>query len=184
MTATPAQHWRIRLRTLARSWIVGGLATVPYLLGLYILIDLLGVNDRLANPPALIVGLTIQFFGNKYFAFEDHSPRLLHQGSLFLLVEVGAFLLNLIIYDRLVALMSMHYFPAMIIGTFVVYQGFSYPLWGYIFKKSVVEPDEAAAEAPGDLSPNDKPVESADRVAPPREAVSQIDPTAGAFEEA
>jgi putative flippase GtrA len=145
MTATPPLHWNIRLRTLGRSWIVGGLATVPHLLGLIILVELFGVEKRLANPPALIIGLTIQFFGNKYFAFEDHSPRLLHQGSWFLLVEIGAFLLNMGIYDWLVATWSVNFIVAMLVGTFVVYQGFSYPLWGYIFKKTVIDPTNAPA---------------------------------------
>jgi putative flippase GtrA len=134
------QNEQARVRTLLRSWFVGGLATIPHLLSLWLLVDFFGVDKQLANPPALIIGLTIQFFGNKYFAFEDHSPRLLHQGSLFVLVEIGAFVLNLATFALLVALFDMHWLPAMLIGTAVVYQGFSFPLWGYIFKKSVEEP--------------------------------------------
>jgi putative flippase GtrA len=183
MTASPAQDRNIRFRTLLRSWIVGGLATIPHLVALIILVYLFHVNDRLANPPALIIGLTIQFFGNKYFAFEDHSPRLLHQGSLFLLVEVGAFLLNLGIYDFLVAFWQINCIAAMLIGTFVVYQGFSFPLWGYIFKRTVEEPQEAAKTA-DELTPSLEAAAVVEQDPEPVQAAPRIDPIAGALEEA
>ena len=121
-------------RTLLRSLLVGAAATAVDLLALILLVELFGMDPRWANVPALTLGLAVQFVGNKYFAFQDHRPQVLRQGSLFLLVETGAFALNALAFHLLVTLATTPYLLARLVGAAVVYIGFSYPLWRLIFK--------------------------------------------------
>jgi putative flippase GtrA len=87
-----------------------------------------------ANLPALTFGLVIQFVGNKRYAFRDRSPQVLRQGSLFLAVETGAFLLNAGAFHLLSPILGLPWLLARALATSGVYFGFSYPLWGRIFR--------------------------------------------------
>jgi putative flippase GtrA len=113
---------------------VGGAATAVDLVSLILLVELLRLDPRWANVPALTLGLAVQFVGNKFFAFQDRRPDYLRQGSLFLLVEAGAFALNALIFHLLVTLAATPYLLARLAGAALVYVGFSYPLWRLIFK--------------------------------------------------
>jgi putative flippase GtrA len=118
-----------------RSCLVGLLATLTDLSTLYLLVYGCGLTPAQANVLSLLPGLLVQFFGNKYFAFGDRSRALLRQGSLFALVEVGAFVLNVLVFHLIVTLSALHYLLARMLGTALVYLGFSFPLWGLIFRK-------------------------------------------------
>jgi len=130
MPPSPAQP----RRTFGRSAIVGVVATLIDVLALTILVDGLGVAPAVANLPALSLGLLVQFFGNKYFAFNDRSRDLMRQGALFGVVEVGAILLNLLAFHLLAVTCGLPVQLARLIGSAGVYFGFSYPLWGRIFR--------------------------------------------------
>ena len=80
--------------TLTRSLLVGGAATAFDLLALLLLVRVLGWAPVAANLPALLLGLTLQFVGNKLWVFRDRSRALVRQGSLFALVEAGTLVLN------------------------------------------------------------------------------------------
>ncbi|TNF27834.1 MAG: GtrA family protein [Deltaproteobacteria bacterium] len=121
-------------RTFSRSALVGVVATLVDVLALSILVDVLGVEPAVANLPALSLGLAVQFFGNKYFAFNDRSRDFLRQGALFGVVEVGAFALNLVAFHLLAVTAGLPVQLARLIGSAAVYFGFSYPLWGRIFR--------------------------------------------------
>ncbi len=119
---------------LKRSAIVGILASLADLGLLALLIDGLQMSPAWANLPALTFGLLIQFIGNKHYAFRDRSPQLLRQGSLFLAVETGAFLLNAALFHLLSPILGLPWILARALATSGVYFGFSYPLWGRIFR--------------------------------------------------
>lgn len=119
---------------LKRSAIVGILASLADLGLLALLIDGLHMSPAWANLPALTFGLVIQFVGNKRYAFRDRSPQVLRQGSLFLFVETGAFLLNAAMFHLLSPILGLPWVLARALGTSSVYFGFSYPLWGRIFR--------------------------------------------------
>lgn len=121
-------------RTLSKSAIVGVVATLVDVLTLTLLVNVLGVGAATANLPALSLGLVVQFFGNKYFAFNDRSRDFLRQGALFGVVEVGAFLLNLLAFHLLAVVAGLPVQIARLIGSAGVYFGFSYPLWHRIFR--------------------------------------------------
>lgn len=120
--------------SLARSFLVGIVATLADLLVLHLLVRLGGLAATLANVPSLLVGMTLQFLGNKYWAFADGSRRLLRQSMLFVFVEAGTFILNAAAFHVLVAGFDVPYLAARPAGTLLVYLLFSYPLWARIFR--------------------------------------------------
>jgi putative flippase GtrA len=125
-----------RLGVLLRSASVGLVATASDLGSLLLLIHVAGLSKRLANIPSLLPGLLIQFIGNKYFAFQDRSKAIVMQGSLFFVIEMFAFAFNVLLFDLLVHRCAMHEIPARLLGTNIVYLGFSFPLWRLlVFRK-------------------------------------------------
>jgi putative flippase GtrA len=117
---------------LARSLAVGVVATLADVAILHALVSA-GLAPTAANVPSLLLGVTLQFFGNKYWAFLDGSRRILEQSALFAVVEAGTFVLNAAAFHALVAWLDVPYWSARPLGTFAVYALFSYPLWARIF---------------------------------------------------
>lgn len=117
-----------------RSFGVGALATVTDLVTLAVLVSGLGVAPRLASFPALTLGIVVQFFGNKLVAFEDRSERWARQGAEFLAVEALGFVLNLVLFDRVMALTRLPYLVVRLMTTSFVYFAVCLPLWSRIFK--------------------------------------------------
>ena len=76
----------------------------------------------------------MQFFGNKLYAFEDHSRDHVRQASSFLVVEAGAFALNALSFHVLVTLTAISYLAVRLIASAAVYFFFSYPLWHWVFR--------------------------------------------------
>ncbi|MCA9624494.1 MAG: GtrA family protein [Myxococcales bacterium] len=122
----------------AKSALVGVVATLADLAMLALLVEVIGIAPRLASAPALLLGVLVQFLGNKVFAFEDRSRAWARQGLLFGLVEIGALALNALLFDRLVALTGIPYLPARLLVGGTVYFGFSLPLWSRIFRPQPV----------------------------------------------
>ncbi len=120
--------------TFIRSALVGVVATAADLGTLWLLIRGLGVPPVGANVPALLVGVTVQYLGNKYVAFRDMSRDHLRQGSRFLLVEAGTFLLNSAGFHVLVTQTALPFYAARLVVALAVYSGFSFPLWARIFR--------------------------------------------------
>src|SRR5262245_48594343 len=152
MTTPRRKRARDRFWVLLRSSVVGLAATLVDLASLFLLVHGVGLPPEQANVPTLLPGLAVQFFGNKLFAFGDRSPALLRQGGLFVLVEVGAFFLNVLAFHLIVTLSTVHYLLARMLGTALVYLGFSFPLWGLIFRHTPAgdarkpEPTDVPAE--------------------------------------
>ncbi len=122
------------MSTFLRSLLVGAAATVADLVALTALVELAGLSPALANVPALGVGVLIQYFGNKYLAFRDRSRDHLRQGAAFALVEVGTLALNALAFHALVTALALPYGLARVVGSALVYVGFSYPLWRRVFR--------------------------------------------------
>jgi putative flippase GtrA len=125
-----------RLCVLFRSAVVGLLATASDLGSLLLLIHGVGLTKRAANVPSLLPGLLIQFVGNKLFAFDDRSREIVRQGSRFFLIELVAFGLNVLLFDMLVTLTPIHEILARLLGTNIVYLGFSFPMWSFFVFRS------------------------------------------------
>jgi putative flippase GtrA len=117
-----------------KSALTGIAATGADLGALFALIDLCGWPPTAANVPALLLGVSLQYAGNKYYAFEDKRPPTPRQVGLFGLVEAGTFALNALAFHVLVTVTAAHWLVARAAGSFAVYTAFSYPLWARLFQ--------------------------------------------------
>lgn len=118
---------------LARSAVVGFVATALDFAVLSLLVSGFGVSARLASLPALALGIVVQFFGNKQLAFRDRSPAWLRQAGLFLGVEGLGLLSNLVVFDRLLVWTPLPYLLCRVLSTSLVYFAVCLPLWARIF---------------------------------------------------
>jgi putative flippase GtrA len=121
---------------LLRSALVGLAATAADVLTLASLVDGLRIAPQVANVPGLLVGVVVQFVGNKRFAFRDRSPVRLAQVANFTLVETGTLALNAFAFHWLVAVTPVPYVLARLAGSAAVFLAFSYPLWQRVFAAS------------------------------------------------
>jgi putative flippase GtrA len=127
------RHRAATLLVTLRSSVVGMVATLTDLVALTILVEVARLPARMASLPALILGVAIQFVGNKLFAFRDRSPAWLEQAAAFALVESLGVAANFLLFDLAMALGTLPYLPVRMVTTFVVYFGVCLPLWGRIF---------------------------------------------------
>jgi putative flippase GtrA len=127
------------LLTLLRSAGVGILATATDLGALAILVSVAGVSPRAASIPALVLGISVQFFGNKLFAFGDRSKDWLRQGAQFLGVEALGFVANLVLYDLMITHTHLPYLAVRMLTTSLVYFCICLPLWSRIFRPQMEE---------------------------------------------
>jgi putative flippase GtrA len=125
------------LHRLLRSASVGAAASLADLSALFLLVHRAGFTPAQANLPALLLGVAAQFLGNKLYAFEDRSRgrALVAQSGKFALVELGAFALNALLFQLLIARTPAPYLLARICAAALVYFGYSFPLWGRIFRQ-------------------------------------------------
>lgn len=118
-----------------RSLLAGGVATLADLATLFVLVTMLHVPAHVANVPALVVGGAVQFFANRHFVFDAKNGALARQAFLFIVVEGIALLLNGLLFDRALHLVPESlYAIARLVTSNVVFLGFSYPLWRFVFR--------------------------------------------------
>lgn len=137
-------------KTALRSAAVGASATLVDLAILASLVDAFGVGPRIASPIGLLAGIAIQFVGNKVFAFRDRSSGWGAQGLAFLGVEAGAFALNALGFDLVVATTGLPAVPVRVAISFAVYFLFCLPLWSRVFARPVPVQALAAAKMGGE----------------------------------
>jgi putative flippase GtrA len=134
------------IRRFLRSSLVGIVATVIDLTLLLLCLRLLHFNPYLAKSIALVGGVTTQFLGNRRFAFRATTGELRRQLQWFVVVEIVAFVTTVFVFRGLLAGLRWLDVPmadvfANLASGFVVYFGFSYPLWKRVF---ALTPEEAA----------------------------------------
>ena len=125
------------LEVVTRSGGVGLIATAVDLGALTLFVSVFGVAPRLASIPALVLGIAVQFAGNKFFAFRNRSSAWLEQLGQFLGVEALGFVANATLFDLLVSHTSLPYLPLRILTTSIVYFSICLPLWSRIFREPV-----------------------------------------------
>ena len=125
--------------TVARSASVGVCATFTDLITLAVLVDGFHLSPRAASVPALALGITVQFIGNKLFAFNDRSGQWLRQGAQFLGVEAVGFVANIALFDFAVTHTHFPYLALRLLTTNLVYFLICLPLWSRIFRPQMEE---------------------------------------------
>lgn len=128
------------MRKLLGSAGVGIAATVVDLLVLLCLVEALGVSSVWANGPALAAGAAVQFLGCRHLVFGATGGSLRRQLLGFGLTEAATLALNFVAFHLLVTATQVPYLLARPLGTFVVFAGFSYPLWRRVFTPPKPEP--------------------------------------------
>ncbi len=118
---------------LTRTAIVGIFATLADLILLGLSVNRGWLTPLQANLPSLALGSLIQFLGNRYWVFKAKERPLGRQLSLFVIAEALAFALNGIGYDLLVRFTPVNYIVARPLSVTLIFFGFSYPLWHWIF---------------------------------------------------
>jgi len=134
--AAPAT-WLGRMWRFAKSLLVGGVATLADFAALALLVEVAQVRETVANVPALCVGAVVQFIGCRHLVFQAARGHLGRQLAGFALVELATLALNGAAFHALVTLAQAPYWLARPLGTFVVFAGFSYPLWKWVFRSSL-----------------------------------------------
>ena len=129
-----SSRFQQQLIVLVRSAGVGVVATLVDLSALLLLTEGLSLSVRLASPPSLLLGILVQFVGNKIFAFGDHSRAWTRQGVQFALVEILAAVVNLVLFDLAVQYTPIPYVAARLLITMSVYLGICFPLWTKVFR--------------------------------------------------
>ncbi len=142
--------------TLRRSALVGVMATAADFLMIALLVHGLSIGPAIANVPALSLGLAIQFWGNKRYAFRDPTRTSAKQASAFIAVEVVAFVLNVAFFHILAVGLEVTPLLARALSSAAVYFGFSYRLWQIIFRTpspldATSSPCGATSSSGGDL---------------------------------
>lgn len=126
---------------LARSGGAGLVATLADLACLRALAAL-DVSPRVASVPALTLGTIIMFFAQKYFVFESKGRPERREIVLFGLVQAGGYGLTLLLYDaalRLIPWFEAHYLVARLVVTNLIWLGYSFPLWHWVFRPRAVD---------------------------------------------
>lgn len=130
---SPTRVQRI-LERFGRATVVGIVATLSDLGILTFLVEVVRLSEVVANWPSLFVGVTIQFIGAKYAVFKAGGGSWVRHLSGFVIAEIGSYLLNGLAFHLIVTLTPVPYIAARLIGTFLIFIGFSYPVWHWVFK--------------------------------------------------
>jgi putative flippase GtrA len=107
-------------------------------LTLAMLVNVAHVSPRVASIPALVLSSVVMFFGQKYLAFEGRGKPTGREMLLFALVQLGGLGLTAVLYDvavRSAPFLLEHYVVARIAVTNLVWLGYSFPLWHFVFPR-------------------------------------------------
>ncbi|MEZ4411228.1 MAG: GtrA family protein [Polyangiales bacterium] len=121
------------IATIVRSAGVGVVASVVDLTALALMVHALHLAPRVASAPALLLGVLVQFVGNKTLAFRDRDPRWAPQAARFFAVEAVAFVANLALFDLATRALPLPAVLLRLATTSAVYFGLCLPLWSRIF---------------------------------------------------
>ena len=116
-----------------KSVLAGGVATLLDLSVLTLLVEGFGLTPSRANVPALLAGALVQFVGSRRFVFRATEGAVSRQLAGFAAVEAGTFALNAALFHLAVTRTPLPYPVARLACQFLVYAGFSYPLWTRVF---------------------------------------------------
>lgn len=129
----PATSFGALVKRLMSAIGIGGLATLVDLGLLVVLVELFGLSPEAANIPALLGGAVVQFVGCRELVFRKGKRSVRSTLVPFALVEVGTLLLNAFLFIALVKLLPVPYAALRLLTTFIVFVGFSFPAWHWVF---------------------------------------------------
>jgi putative flippase GtrA len=136
---------------LFRSAVAGGLATLVDLGVLTGLVALAGLTPRAASITALVAGGVAAFVTQKRYAFRAPGGRIVRQAVQFAVVQIGSTILTGLLFDlvlRFLPRLSASYVIVRLVTSNLVWLGFSFPLWHFVFRSSPAEMKRSEARGP------------------------------------
>jgi putative flippase GtrA len=127
-----------------RNCLTGGLATGVYFAVYLPLHRGTGLPQSVADNVGLVVGAAVQFLGARYFVFRARQGKVHKQLAGFLLAELATLLMNVLLLwvARKLLPSEIGQSDLLVLATsFIVFAGFSYPIWHLVFHA----PNEEAA---------------------------------------
>ena len=101
---------------LVRFGLVGASGYIVNLVVFALLVHAAGTGHRLAALGAFLVAVANNFLWNRRWTFRGHTERAHRQAVRFLVVSVGAFLLNLVVLEVLVSAAGLPDVPSQAIA--------------------------------------------------------------------
>jgi putative flippase GtrA len=131
-----------RVAALLRSMLVGGLATIVDLGALFVMVTLFGISPRIASVPALLLAASVQFMGQRHFAFRAGGGDARRQAMRFACVHAVTLLLNAVVFDVVFRLAGAHapYWALRLVVGNAVYLTWSFPMLRRVFAEASVRP--------------------------------------------
>lgn len=115
------------LRTLGRSLLASGAATIVDLASLFAMVTLLGIGPRTASIPALLLAAAVQFMAQRRFAFRSNA-NVAGQAFRFVPVHGVTLLLNALLFDAAVRFVGLPYWLLRLAVGNAVYLAWSFPM--------------------------------------------------------
>lgn len=125
-----------RMLELLRAGLAGVAATAVDLATLTAMVMLFGASPRAASVPALLAGGTVNFLGNRHYAFRAVDGHVAKQALGYTAVELIALALNGLLYDavlRTVPSAAHAYWLIRLATSHAVFLLWSFPLWRRVF---------------------------------------------------
>ena len=123
-----------RLTRFLRSSAVGLAATAADFAVLEVGVRLMHFDAPKVKIVSTLVGIAVQFIGNRTFAFHASEGKLSRQIALFCVVETGTLTLNWLLFRFFTHSLHWPLELTNVIVTCAVYIGFSYPAWRIVFR--------------------------------------------------
>lgn len=144
--------WGARITRFLRNCVTGLVATAGYFAVYAPLYWCLQTPQWAADNAGLVVGAVLQFIGARHFVFRAASGRLRTQIPAFMLAELATLLMNMGLLALLRALLPAVIAKAdwlVLASSFVVFAGFSYPVWHLVFqpRTTLPAPETASSQA-------------------------------------
>lgn len=148
MTSEPSSTGQ-RIRRFLRNVLTGGIATGVYFAVYLPLFHWVGWAQTVADNVGLVVGAGVQFIGARYFVFRARQGKLHRQLGGFVLAEVATLGMNILLLWLARKLLPSAVGESdllVLVTSFVVFAGFSYPVWHLVFRqpKAKAAPEDAA----------------------------------------
>ncbi len=130
-------HPNAGLRRFLRNCLAGGVASACYFAVYLPLRHWTPLPQTAADNIGLMVGALIQFVGCRYFVFKAREGSLPRQAAGFAAAELATLLLNMAVLWALRGVLPRGIGESdllALLSTFIVFAGFSYPVWHLVFK--------------------------------------------------
>jgi putative flippase GtrA len=137
-------HDGSKLWRFVRNCLTGGIATGVYFAVYFPLFRVVGWPQTVADNVGLVVGAAVQFLGARYFVFRARQGKIHKQLAGFMLAELATLLMNVLLLwlGRTLLPASVGQSDLLVlVSSFLVFAGFSYPIWHLVFRR----PKEEAA---------------------------------------